>query len=269
MADGYSLWVETTGDPQLPPLFLMMGANASGVAWPDALVDRLAESHYVIRYDHRDTGRSTHAFDERPYPLTALAEDAVAILDALKLDRVHAVGMSLGGTLLQVLLADHPERLRSATLFGTAALGDEDAPGPSPRLLELWGEMGQSRTAEEERAWQLAHWQLLAGDVLPFDAADFDALDQRLEEHRGSAIGATAHAQADQSGLERDLGTITTPVLVIDALEDPVAPPPTAEGLATLIPTAERVPIEGMGHALPRTILEPLAAAISAHTARH
>ena len=116
VGDGYRLWVQTAGADDRPPMLLVMGANASGLGWPDELVARLAQHHHVVRYDHRDTGRSTRAFPERPYAIRALADDAVAVLDALGIERAHLVGTSLGGTLVQLLLLDHPERLLSATL---------------------------------------------------------------------------------------------------------------------------------------------------------
>lgn len=269
VSEGCRLWAEARGDPTSPPVLLIMGANASGVAWPDAFVEHLAEKHFVVRYDHRDTGRSTHAFDEHPYPLTVLADDAIAVLDALDLDVVHAVGMSLGGTLLQVLLVDHPERFLSATIIGAAALDDADAPGPTARLLELWAELGDERSEEEERRWTIEHWRVLAGPALPFDPAEFERLDARISAHRGTPASATAHARADQSGLERNTRDITVPVLVIDAPEDPTAPPPTAERLASRIPHARRLVIPGMGHALPSAVVGPLAEAITIHVSQH
>lgn len=275
------LWVGEHGDPTRPPLLLIMGANASALAWPDALIERLAAHHRVIRYDHRDTGRSTRAFDERPYVLAELAEDAIAILDALGIERAHLVGMSLGGILVQLLLLDHPERLLSATMFSTAALGtglaasdnDPEAPelpGPDPRLLEFWATFGEPHTLEEELAWRIEHWRLLNGDSIPFDAAEFRRREEAEIAHSGTHASSTAHAQADQSGLERgrELRNVRTPVLVIEAPEDPVYPPPHAEHLASIIPGARLVRIPGMGHALPAPVLPPLADAILAHTAR-
>lgn len=55
------LWIEESGNTAAAPMLLIMGANASGLAWPERLVARLAQRHHVIRYDHRDTGRSTWA----------------------------------------------------------------------------------------------------------------------------------------------------------------------------------------------------------------
>jgi pimeloyl-ACP methyl ester carboxylesterase len=275
----YTLWVEERGDRDRTPLLLVMGANASGVAWPDSLVDRLAARHRVVRYDHRDTGRSTRAFAEHPYAIRDLADDAVAVLDALEIGRAHVVGMSMGGTLVQLLLVDHPERLRSATVFATSALGaglaDPDGtgpplPGPDPRLLAMWDEMGAAREPAEEMEWRLAHWRLLSGGVLPFDSAELHALEERVAAHSGTTASSFAHALADQAGLVRDpgaLAAVCVPTLVIEAPEDPVNPPPHATYLARTIGGARLVTVPGMGHALPGAVLPSLAEAILAQTA--
>lgn len=273
----YVLWAEESGDPDGTPLLLVMGANASGLTWPDELVERLGARHRVIRYDHRDTGRSTRAFAEHPYAIRDLADDALAVLDALGVDRAHVVGMSLGGTLVQLLLVDHPERLRSATVFATAALGAWTAepagpplPGPDARLLALWEELGAHRNPAGELAWRIEHWRILSGDALSFDPAEFRALEERVMAHGGTAAATSAHAVADRSGLERDpaaLAAVTVPTLVVEAPEDPVNPPPHAAYLADSIGAARLVRIAGMGHALPAAVVPPLAEAILVHTA--
>ncbi|HEY8524594.1 MAG TPA: alpha/beta hydrolase [Acidimicrobiales bacterium] len=280
VAPGIRLWVDDGGRPDRSPLLLVMGANASGLAWPDGLVERLALRHRVIRYDHRDTGRSTWAFDTHPYAVADLAGDAVAVLDALGVERAHVVGMSMGGTLVQLLLLDHPDRLLSATVFCTSALGAglaagesasaPDLPGPDPRLLALWEHMAEPRDLEAELAWRVEHWRILNGDVLDFDPDEFRSLERRLIDHAGRHDNPAAHARADQSGLDRgaELAGVTVPTLVIEATGDPINPPPHAAHLARSIGGAELVTIPGMGHALPSSVVEPLAAAIIAHTAR-
>lgn len=267
VAPGVTVWAESVGAGE--PLLLVMGANASSAAWPAELVDRLADHHRVLRYDHRDTGRSTHAFDERPYAIADLAADAVAVLDAFGVDRAHAVGMSLGGTLVQLLLADHPDRLHSATVFCTAALsgwGSVELPGPDPALLRMWGEFTDERTREQELDWRVEHWRLLHGTGVEFDAAWFRALEERVMAHSGREDNPAAHAVADPSGLERDLSANALPVLVIEAPEDPVNPPPHAAHLASTIAGAELVRVEGLGHALAPALVPELAATILQHT---
>jgi pimeloyl-ACP methyl ester carboxylesterase len=270
--DDVLLWVDSSGRLDRSALLLIMGANSSGLAWPDELVSELGRRHRVIRYDHRDTGRSTWAFDEHPYAVADLADDAVAVLDALGIARAHAVGMSMGGILAQLLLLDHPDRLHSATLLCTGALGaGPDLPGPDPRLLALWEHLGEPRDRGAELDLRVEHWRILNGDVLDFDAGEFRRLEERLIEHAGRHDNPAAHGRAAQEGLDRgaELSQVTIPTLVIDAPEDPAFPPPHAAHLAAAIgDAAHLVTIPGMGHALGAPVLEPLATAILAHTTR-
>lgn len=275
VAPGVRLWaqdVAATGpDPQADPILLVMGAGASALAWPDALVELLAERHRVIRYDHRDTGRSTWAFDRRPYALTDLAHDAVAVLDAFEVPRAHVVGMSMGGMIAQLLLLDHPDRLVSATLFGTPALdadGRPPAPDPPPELTALWEQSGTPRDHEAELDWRVAHQRVLNGSGTPFDAAEFRATEERIIAHTGHAQGSTAHARAARTGLRRgaELAAVQVPVLVVDAAEDPLVAPRQAGHLAGALGRGRVIRIAGMGHALNRTVVPPLAAAILTQT---
>ncbi len=281
-ADGVELWAEERDDPAAPPLLLVTGANAGGVLWPDELVDLLAACHGVVRYDHRDTdhrdtGRSSAVLDRAPYAIRDLAADAVAVLDGLGIERAHAVGMSMEGTLVQLLLLDAPHRLSSATVFATSALGTGPAdvagtgglPGPAPERLAYWQTMGGDcdRTAELDR--RVEHWRLLSGGVLPFDAAWFCALEERAMAHSGTVRSPVAHALAERSGLDRgaEPAGVRVPTLVVEAPADPVNPPPHAAHLAAAIGGARLVTVPGTGHALPPVVHRPLAAAVTAHTA--
>jgi pimeloyl-ACP methyl ester carboxylesterase len=274
VAEGVSLWVETWGPEKAPAILLIMGANASGLAWPDELMALLARRHRVIRYDHRDTGASTWAFDAKPYPVTRLAEDAIAVLDALGIERAHVVGMSLGGLLVQLLLLDHPQRLLSATIFGIPALGGtpalEDGTVQAPidaGLLEFWSHMFEPRDREAELDWRVEHWRRLHGSVLPFDEEEFRALERRIIDHAGRHDNPGAHARASTAGLERgaELAHVTVPTLVIATPEDPINPASNARHLAASLPHSTLVTLEGMGHALPRVLVPSLAAALLGH----
>jgi len=255
-----------------------MGANASGVGWPESLVARLAGQHWVVRYDHRDTGRSTWAFDSHPYAVRDLAEDAVLVLDALGIDQAHVAGMSMGATLVQLLLLDHPQRLRSATMFATCALGvglsdptgqRSDLPGPDPKLLEMWRHMADERDRDAEIAWRIEHWRLLNGAVLPFDPEEFRELELRIIAHSDTWLNPAAHARTDPSGLDRaaELPHVQVPTQVIEAPEDPINPPPHAAHLAATLRAARLTTLAGMGHALNSVIIPPLAGAILDFTA--
>ncbi|MGA4851565.1 alpha/beta fold hydrolase [Streptomyces sp. G5(2025)] len=281
VAPGVRLWTERRGPAGAPALLLVMGAQASGIGWPEPLVDALAEHHHVIRYDHRDTGRSSHPFDEHPYRVTDLAQDVVAVLDGLGIERAHLVGLSLGGMLAQLVLADHPERVLSATLLGTCALSETpyvrpdgtrvpvaELPGIAPEVLELWARPVADHGPAAELDRRVEHWRVLGGGQLPFDAAYFRELERRVIEHAGTYAVSTAHGRADDSGMPRtaELARNAVPVLVVSAPAEPVFPPPHPQHLAQVVAGARLVEIPGMGHALPPAVLGPLTEAILGHT---
>ncbi|MFI2188855.1 alpha/beta fold hydrolase [Streptomyces sioyaensis] len=275
------LWTEQRGPVDAPPLLLVMGAQATGIGWPEPLVDALAAHHRVIRYDHRDTGRSTWSFEEQPYRIADLATDVIAVLDGLGIDRAHLVGMSLGGMLAQMVLADHPDRCLSATLIGTSALSTTpytrpdgrpvpagELPGIAPEVLELWSRPVEDHGPAAEVERRIEHWRVLAGDQLAFDAQYFRTLEHRVIAHTGHHLTSTAHGRAEHDGMLRteQLATNEVPSLVICAPAEPVFPPPHPQHLAQCVRGARLVEIPGMGHALPPAVQGPLATAILAHT---
>ncbi|MEU5999185.1 alpha/beta hydrolase [Streptomyces sp. NPDC047197] len=283
-APGIRLWTERRGVPEAPALLLIMGAQASGLGWPEEFVDALAERHHVIRYDHRDTGRSTSTFDQHPYPITDLAQDAVAVLDGLGIERAHLVGMSLGGMLTQLVLADHPERVLSATLIGTCALSETpytapdgtripvgELPGIAPEVLEMWSRPVEDKGPEAELDRRVEHWRVLNGGQLAAEDAYFRDLERRIIAHTGTHVAFTAHARADDSHMIRtdELAGTKVPTLVISGPAEPVFPPPHPHHLAQVIGGGGTrvVEIAGMGHALPPAVQGPLAEAILAHIA--
>ncbi len=100
-----SLWSQSVGSDEGEAILLVSGANASALMWPDEFVELLASKGYrVIRYDHRDTGRSTFIeFDNAPYTVEDLATDAVSILDAWEVDKAHG-GKGYGKLLIGKLV---------------------------------------------------------------------------------------------------------------------------------------------------------------------
>jgi hypothetical protein len=148
-ANGVDLCVETFGHPSDPAILLIMGAAGSMLSWEDEFCGRLADGgRFVIRYDHRDTGRSvTYEPGAPKYMFGDLVADVVGLLDALGLENAHLVGVSMGGAIAQLVGLDHPDRVASLTLIATSpgpgrpdlpAMSDEvksrfDAPSPEPK----------------------------------------------------------------------------------------------------------------------------------------
>jgi pimeloyl-ACP methyl ester carboxylesterase len=114
------------------------------------------------------------------------------------------------------------------------------------------------------------HWRLLNGSGTLFDPAEFRALEERVIAHTGRHEPVVAHARMDTDGMERgaELAGVGVPTLVIEAPEDPAFPPPNAGALARSLGQGRMVRIPGMGHAINRTVISPLAAAILTQTTR-
>ena len=124
-ANGVDLCLETFGEPDAPAVLLIAAGARSMDWWEEGFCRRLAAGgRFVIRYDHRDTGRSTSfPAGDPPYTQVDMAGDALGVLDALGIARAHIVGLSLGGGLAQRLAVEDPPRLRTVTLMSTS-------PGP-------------------------------------------------------------------------------------------------------------------------------------------
>jgi alpha-beta hydrolase superfamily lysophospholipase len=128
---GIELAYETFGDPGRPLVLLVMGLGTQMLAWQDEFCAGLAARDlFVVRFDNRDVGLSTH-LHEAPQPdigaifagdrstvsytLSEMAADTVGLVDALGRDRVHLVGASMGGMIAQTVAIEHPERVASLT----------------------------------------------------------------------------------------------------------------------------------------------------------
>jgi pimeloyl-ACP methyl ester carboxylesterase len=131
---------QTFGRQDDPPVLLIMGVMASMLWWPDEFCERLAAAgRFVIRYDNRDTGRSTgYEPGTATYTIDDMARDAVAVLDEHGIEQAHVVGMSMGGVIAQLVALAYPERVASVTAISTTAVGEEnpDLPGPNAKYME-------------------------------------------------------------------------------------------------------------------------------------
>ncbi|MFE0471987.1 alpha/beta fold hydrolase [Streptomyces sp. NPDC058947] len=287
---GLDLWTEEFGDPDHPAVLLVMGAQAQGIQWNDGIVRRLVDGgRRVIRYDHRDTGRSsTVDFAAHPYTVADLASDALAVLDAHGVARAHVVGASLGGIIGQLLAVTHPDRVLTLTSLSSQPLGTDTAaavqramegapplpgelPPPTPELLAaLVASFPEPQAGlEGHLATRLPLWRVLHGPVLPFDEEEYRAVERRAYERARDPRAALNHtfAGAAPVGSTAELASVTAPSLVLHGTEDPMFPPAHAEATAAALPGARLVLIEGMGHTLPAALDDRLAGEILRHTA--
>ena len=198
--NGVTLYTEAFGDPRNPAVLLVMGAMASAVWWPDEFSRQLVDrGRYVVRYDHRDTGKSTsYEPGAAPYTVEDLADDAVGVLHALGIDAAHFVGMSLGGYLSQLVALKHPERVRSLTLIASErlALTDPEMPTISPSILEYHAKAEELDWTDREAVidYQVGAWRLLAGSAHPFDEAAILAMAEADFDRTPNPLTGFNHA---------------------------------------------------------------------------
>jgi pimeloyl-ACP methyl ester carboxylesterase len=266
-ANGIDIWWETFGDPADPSMVLVMGQGAQATGWPAPFCEQLAAGGYhVVRYDNRDTGYSTW-FDGPSYTLDDLAADAVALLDALSIERAHLVGASMGGGIVQLVAARHPGRTLSMTSIMSSA-GRSAPPAETPRNT-LGARWERQRPADPEE-WlreSLESWRACAGTLHPFDESWWRSFITEQHSRRPHPLANTHHREASRASGDRRplLATITAPALIIHGDQDPLVAIEDARACAEAIPGARFLAIEGMGHELPPWTWDPLADAILAH----
>ena len=147
-ANGIELAYETFGDAGAPPVVLIMGLATQMIAWPDEFCEDLARRGlFVIRFDNRDVGESTHLRNlppprladilvrrrPPPYSIGDMAGDVVGLIDGLGLGEVHLVGVSMGGFIAQAVALEHASRVRTLTLMMTST-GSRRVGQPKPRV---------------------------------------------------------------------------------------------------------------------------------------
>jgi pimeloyl-ACP methyl ester carboxylesterase len=191
------------------------------------------------------------------------------------MESAHLVGQSMGAALAQEVALDHPERVRSLTLISTTAVselpdGTEPLPPPTAELAATFSSPApdpdwSDRDAVVEHL--VDSFRPYAGSG-PFDEDGLRAAAERVVDRSRNVASAGNHALAEPGAeVTRALGDLDVPTLVIHGTEDPLFPLPHGQALARLIPGAELLVVERMGHELPRWTWDTTVPAILAHTA--
>ncbi len=277
---GIEICHESFGSPGDPPLLLVMGLGTQMIAWPDDFCRDLASRGYrVIRFDNRDTGRSTHLDhlpapdpvrvmlrrEEPPYRIGEMALDALGLLDALGIPSAHVAGASMGGFIAQQMALFAPERLRSLSLVMTST-GSVRVGRPRPGLLLR---LGRDRRPGLDRDGAI-EFVLEVGRQIgsPAYPADLDYLRELAGRSYDRAYDPAGYlrqvgAIMSQPNRTRQLRSIALPTVVIHGLADPLVAPSGGRAIAAAVPGARFVGLPGMGHDLPRPLWVRIADEIS------
>ena len=281
---GIEICSDAYGDPSHPTVLLIMGASASMLMWDENFCQRLADGgRFVVRYDNRDTGRTTHCPPGAPdYTLQDMADDAIAVLDAYGVEQAHIIGASMGGMISQVVGLEHPSRVLTLTpIMSTpdpgavmdAMEGREASYELSPPTPEVMASMLSTLTldwSDREAVLQnrLTTFRALAGSAHAYDepgraklfASEIDrAIDFASTQNHGPAIEKSER-------WHQRLGSLDVPTLVIHGTEDGILPYDHGEALARSIPGAKLFPMQGVGHEMPEGEMDRIIPAILEHT---
>lgn len=286
LPSGIELCFETFGERSDPPVLLVMGLGGPMGWWANDFCAALAEAGYfVIRYDNRDTGRSTKLREHRvrradmakaavgivrdaPYSLNDLADDGFGLLDHLNIERAHVVGVSMGGMICQTMAIVHPDRVLSLTSI-MSTTGKRSVGFPLPRLLpSLFAPAG--RTRDEFAARSVRGSQLIGSARYP--TSDEDALVRAYETYdRGwSASGVARQLMAILTQPDRTeaLAELDLPVTVVHGSSDPLVHRSGGRATARAIAYARYIEIPGLAHDLPRQLHSRLVEIIAETTRR-
>jgi pimeloyl-ACP methyl ester carboxylesterase len=273
-ANGVELCTEPFGDPADPAILLVMGIATSMLWWEEGFCRLLADGgRFVIRYDHRDTGRSvTYEPGQPGYSGDDLVADATGVLDAYGIAAAHVVGVSAGAALAQLLALDYADRVLSLVLISTsfAVSTDRRLPPPSDEFGPAVAAIDVDWSDPESVIEYLVDYsRVLAGGQRAFDEAAFRELARReVERARDFAAAQNHDLLHDEPRARAPLSSISVPTLVIHGTADPMFPLGHGEALAEEIPGARLLRLEGAGHGAYRADWDTITRAILEHTDR-
>jgi pimeloyl-ACP methyl ester carboxylesterase len=281
---GIDLCFETFGDPQHPTVLLVMGLGGPMGWWTDEFCELLAERGlFVVRYDNRDTGRSTKLRQHRvgkadivraftglkanaPYSIGDLSDDAFGLLDHLGVDRFHVAGVSMGGMIAQTMAIARPERVLSLTSI-MSTTGRRTVGWQNPKVIPtMLGSAGRTREAYVART--LRTQAVIGSPAFPTDPdrARARAVETYDRGWIASGVGRHMLAVLTQPDRTEALRRLDLPTSVIHGLEDPLVNKSGGRAVAAAVPGAELLEIAGMGHDLPvqlyPTFVESICGAI-------
>jgi pimeloyl-ACP methyl ester carboxylesterase len=269
--NGVEICVETFGEPTDAAVLLCHGASASMLWWPAELCERLAaRARYVIRYDNRDTGRSTaYPPGEPDYTMADMADDAIAVCDTLGVSKAHLVGMSMAGGTVTIAAWRHPDRVASLTLVSTTT-GDGGLPPTAPEVSAFNRTSGPDPADRDAVVDYIVEMMRVYTGDSPYYHRDAvrDLAERDVDRSRDVASVLVNHYRVRPGDIgDHDRAEITVPVLVVHGEMDPLFPIEHAHALRAAFPGAQLLILTKAGHELPEELWDVFVDALVAHTA--
>jgi len=276
------LCYETFGDPADPALLLVMGLGTQMVAWREDFCRQLVDhGFFVIRFDNRDSGKST-SMDGAPvtllelvtkrvkqpaYTLGEMADDAIGLLDHLGIEKAHVVGASMGGMIAQHLAMRYPARVLTLTSI-MSTTGARFVGQPKLAIIPLF--LSKPSGGKDDYAERAVKLFRAVGSKRLFDE-EYVRESAALSWERGINMAGTGRqlgAITADGNRRKRLARVTTPTLVIHGKDDKLVSPSGGRATAKAIPGARLLMVDDMGHDMPRPVWPKLIGAIVENTRR-
>ena len=286
-ANGIRLEYESIGEAGAPPVLLIMGLGCQLITWPEEFCEGLrGRGLRLIRFDNRDAGMSgkceglQHTSLSRSlfahllgrafkpaYTLEDMADDSVALLDALEIESAHVVGASMGGMIGQIMAIRHGHRLRSLTSI-MSTTGNPDLPQASLKVrLMMARPRPGTHTPESAKEYSYRLWRTIGSPEYPVEEARLRELIERGYQRSYYPSGVARQLLAVMAAPCRVdvLRQLEIPTLVIHGNDDPLVPVAAGKDTAEAIPGARLKIYPGMGHDFPVELLGEMAGLIAEH----
>lgn len=286
-ANGIEIAYETFGDASAPPVLMIMGLGGQLTMWSDELVEDLVAGGYrVVLFDNRDIGLSHQHTGEKspniirqivlrrigiklktPYALMDMARDTIGLMDALKLNTAHLVGISMGGMIAQHVASLVPDRINSLTAIMTTT-GNPKLPRPSGDIMKAMVRRGPQPTTRDE----IIDLSVATFGVIgtPGEDQNTNGMRDRItrsydRNHNPAGVPRQMSAIVSAGDFRKYTRSIKAPTLVLHGNKDPLVPIEGGHDIAKLVHGARMEVLDGMGHDVPPRFLPEITKHMLAH----
>lgn len=283
-ANGITIAYETFGDPKNEAIVLIQGTGATLLHYPVELCEKLAANDfYVIRFDNRDIGLSTHLDSlgqpdwaaigphigtcnnvSLPYTLLDMSKDVTGLMDALRIDKAHIVGASMGGAIAQLIAIHFPQRVLTLTSM-SASSGNPLRPQGDANALKTMATPPPQTTAVDSIVNYLVGVYKALGGIDSDEVLKERALNHvRNRNWKPESVNRQVAAVliGDYCDRREQLKQISLPTLVIQGDRDPIVPLDAGKEVAVSIPNSKLCIVEGMGHDISLSFVDEIAKCI-------
>ena len=277
---------EIEGKLDQPVILLVHGLSMSLVAWPPSFLRALRDAGYtIIMFDNRDMGLSQSFADHHTpnlttqilkskiglrvstvYQLEDMAADAINLLDYLKVDKAHIVGVSMGGMISQLIAINFPERVKTLTSI-MSTTGGPGLPSAEKEIVSHLMSKPKSKEFTDILEFTLKTFELMEGPDFKMDIETREMFVRALIERGMKRDGTKRQMLAIMGSNKRytRLPEISAPTLVIHGEKDPLLPLACGQATADAIPGARFEIINGMGHSFPQETMSQVTDLIVEH----